>query len=216
MKDDPIKDHPPIWPYSKALAEEGHPPIWGKDGSQVLFKERYPVILKTYDKWKDLNPLLEKYIRQQGDRIKHRSNIKAQMTEWNMQLEAGGEHFQKLVDWVREVSIDSSPVQFIPDCYDCWGAVYKKGDYTISHDHWPAIWSWTYYVNVTSQCSPLVFTNSDYKVQPSNGLLVLFPGWVKHKVPQECDHERVMVAGNLNAVGKKLGDKTYEKFSDLK
>ena len=60
--------------------------------------------------------------------------------------------------------------------------------------------SWTYYVNVTSQCSPLVFTNTDYKVQPTNGLLVMFPGWVKHKVlPQENDHERVMVAGNLNA-----------------
>ena len=143
MKDDPIKGHPPIWPYSMALAEEDHPSIWGKDGSQVLFKEKYPVVLKTYNDWKDLNPLLEKYIRQQGDRIKHRSNIKAQMTEWNMQLEAGGEHFQKLVDWVREVSIDSSPVQFIPDCYDCWGAVYRKGEYTQSHDHWPAIWSWT-------------------------------------------------------------------------
>ena len=150
MKDDPIKGHPPIWPYSMALAEEDNPPIWGKDGSQVLFKEKYPVVLKTYNDWKDLNPLLEKYIRQQGDRIKHRSNIKAQMTEWNMQLEAGGEHFQKLVDWVREVSIDSSPVQFIPDCYDCWGAVYRKGEYTQSHDHWPAIWSWTYYVNAVS------------------------------------------------------------------
>ena len=77
MKDDPTKDHPPIWPYKMALAEafleENHPPIWGKDGSQVLFKERYPVVLKTYDKWKDLNPLLEKYIRQQGDRINHKS-----------------------------------------------------------------------------------------------------------------------------------------------
>ena len=41
------------------------------------------------------------------------------MTEWNMQLEAGGEHFQKLVDWTREISVDISPVQFIPDCYDC-------------------------------------------------------------------------------------------------
>ena len=187
MKDDPVKDHPPIW---------------GKEGRQILFKERYPVVLKTYDKWKTLNPILEKFIRQQGDRINHKSNVKAQMTEWNMQIEAGGEHFQELVNWVREISLEISPVQFIPDCYDVWGAVYKKGDYTISHDHWPAIWSWTYYVNVTSQCSPLVFTNTDYKVQPTNGLLVMFPGWVKHKVlPQENDHERVMVAGNLNARG---------------
>ena len=171
---------------------------WGKKDN-ILFNERYPVVLRTYEDWKTLNPLLEKYIRQQGDRIKHKSNVKAQMTEWNMQIEAGGEHFQKLVDWTREVSVDISPVQFIPDCYDCWGAVYRKGEYTQSHDHWPAIWSWTYYVNVTSQCSPIIFSNSDYKVQPMNGLLVMFPGWVKHEVPpQESDHERVMVAGNLN------------------
>ena len=46
---------------------------------------------------------------------------------------------------------------------------------------------------------PIIFSNSDYKVQPMNGLLVMFPGWVKHEVPpQETDHERVMVAGNLN------------------
>ena len=54
------------------------------------------------------------------------------MTEWNMQLEVGGEHFQELVNWVREISLEISPVQFIPDCYDVWGAVYKKGDYTVS------------------------------------------------------------------------------------
>ena len=48
MNDDPVKDHPPIW---------------GKEGRQILFKERYPVVLKTYDKWKTLNPLLEKFIR---------------------------------------------------------------------------------------------------------------------------------------------------------
>ena len=99
MKDDPVKDHPVIW---------------GKSDNHILFKERYPVILKDYKDWKDLNPLLEKYIRQQGDRINFQSNVKAQMTEWNMQLEAGGEHFQELVNFVREVSMECSPVQFIP------------------------------------------------------------------------------------------------------
>ena len=71
MKDDPVKDHPVIW---------------GKSDNHILFKERYPVILKDYEDWKDLNPLLEKYIRQQGDRINFQSNVKAQKTEWNMQL----------------------------------------------------------------------------------------------------------------------------------
>ena len=32
--------------------------------------------------------------------------------------------------------------------------------------------------------------------------MVIFPGWVKHEVkPQMCDHERVMIAGNINARG---------------
>ena len=143
MKDDPVKDHPPIW---------------GKDGSQVLFKERYPVVLRTYDKWKELNPLLEKYIRQQGDRINHKSNVKAQMTEWNMQTEGSGEHFQKLVDWVREISLEISPVQFIPDCYDVWGALYKKGDYTISHDHYRNM-----VLDILCKCYKSMFSTSIYK-----------------------------------------------------
>ena len=193
MKDDPTKDHPSIW---------------GKDGSQVLFKERYPVVLKTYEKWKSLNPLLEKYIRQQGDRINHKSNVKAQMTEWNMQLEAGGEHFQELVNWVREISIEVSPVQFIPDCYDCWGAVYKKGDWSKNHDHWPQIWSWVYNVECCDDCAPLVFHDSRddnhsdhaYSLKPKSGRFTMFPGWIKHSVPKhDCDHDRIIVAGNISA-----------------
>ena len=53
------------------------------------------------------------------------------MTEWNMQIEAGGEHFQKICDFTRELSLENSPVQFIPDVYDCW-CIYRKGIYSIT------------------------------------------------------------------------------------
>ena len=179
-----------------------------KDAKFFKFSEEYPVIMKTYPDWKEINPILEKYIREQGDRKNKRTNVKAQMTEWNMQVEAGGEHFQNICDFARELSLENSPVQFIPDVYDCWGAVYRKGEFTQSHDHWPSIWSWCYYVNVSSKCSPLHFKNASgilnepLNVQPSNGLMVIFPGWVKHEVkPQSCEHERVMIAGNINARG---------------
>ena len=64
-----------------------------KDAKFFKFSEEYPIIMKTYPDWKEINPILEKYIREQGDRKNKRTNVKAQMTEWNMQVEAGGEHF---------------------------------------------------------------------------------------------------------------------------
>ena len=150
---------------------------------------------------KNLNPLLEQVIRKQGDRVFRKSNVKAQMTEWQMNKESGGEHFQKISDFACEVSIDISPVTILPRVNDIWGAVYRKGDYTIPHEHWPALWSFCYYVNVSEKCSPLLFTSNNHQIKPENGMLVLFPGFVKHEVPiQQCDHERVMIAGNITLV----------------
>jgi hypothetical protein len=169
--------------------------------SGVLFTEKYPVVTRTYKDYKNLNPLLEQVIRKQGDRVFRKSNVKAQMTEWQMNKESGGEHFQKISDFACEVSIDISPVTILPRVNDIWGAVYRKGDYTIPHEHWPALWSFCYYVNVSEKCSPLLFTSNNYQIKPENGMLVLFPGFVKHEVPiQQCDYERVMIAGNITLV----------------
>ena len=50
--------------------------------------------------------------------------------------------------------------------------------------------------------APLFLTNAtsnpEYSLKPKPGHLILFPGWVKHYVPeQQCDHERIILAGNL-------------------
>jgi hypothetical protein len=82
--------------------------------------------------------------------------------------------------------------------YDCWGAIYSKGDYTKTHEHWPMIWSWVYNVECCEYCSPLDFDDSSHSIQPKGGNMIMFPGWIRHSVPkQECDHDRIIIAGNL-------------------
>ena len=40
--------------------------------------------------------------------------------------------------------------------------------------------------------------DSPHSISPKSGNMVLFPGWIRHSVPeQQCDHERIILAGNL-------------------
>ena len=84
---------------------------------------------------------------------------------------------------------------------DCWGAVYNKGDWTKSHDHWPNVWSFVYYVDCSEECSPLMFHDAPegtHWIRPEKGKMVLFPAVLVHSVPKQmCDYERIMVAGNI-------------------
>jgi len=100
-----------------------------------------------------------------------------------------------------DVAYENSPRQGVPLMpYDCWGAIYSKGDFTKTHEHWPMIWSWVYNVECCGHCSPLVFDDSSgiHSIQPKSGNMILFPGWIRHSVPKhECDHDRIILAGNF-------------------
>ena len=42
------------------------------------------------------------------------------------------------------------------------------------------------------------FPDAKYSLDPSDGLLVLFPSWLKHFVPsQTSNYERVSIAGDI-------------------
>ena len=91
---------------------------------------------------------------------------------------------------------------------DSWGLVYVKGNETKEHNHWPSLWSYTFCVNACENCAPLVFPTcvNGYEVKPKTAQLIVFPAWIKHEVPvHKCNHERIMVAGNLN-VGQEKKD----------
>ena len=123
-------------------------------------------------------------------------------------------------NYYDEVLIDNLAkacnVDLIP--YDCWGAIYKKGEYTKPHEHWPQIWSWVYNVECCEKCSPLIFPDHDikeYSLIPKKGNLTLFPGWIKHYVPeQKCDHDRIIIAGNLGVNPWKLISGIEKRYDD--
>ena len=165
----------------------------------------WPIIQTSYKDMGILNPLLEKAIRKRGDIQEKKTNVKADMTEWDMRKEEGGEHFETLCEWILKVvkrdTLKTTVPLAKPLMTHVWGNVYKKGHLTIKHCHIPATWSFVYFVNVSPHCSPLVFPDANFSVDPKDGKLVLFPSWFSHSVPEQtADYERVAIAGNIMAL----------------
>ena len=89
---------------------------------------------------------------------------------------------------------------------ESWGLVYRKGESTDAHTHWPALWSYCYCVSACEDCVPITFPNmdtywgglNDNEVSHKTGQILLWPAWITHQVYEhECDHDRVVVAGNI-------------------
>ena len=173
--------------------------------SSIDFNVKFPVVEKDC-----LNEELQKRLAQTcrdiGDIQKSSTNVQASMTGWFMH--ETNSDFMEVCRMAMNLAYENSPQQSVPFMpYDCWGAIYSKGNYTKTHEHWPMIWSWVYNVECCEKCSPLGFIDSPLPhdssqargIAPKSGNLILFPGWVRHFVPkQECDHDRIILAGNLS------------------
>lgn len=167
--------------------------------SNPSFHMKFPVIEKLHID-KDLQNNLSRKCKSIGDEQKRKTNVKADMTSWFMH--ETDKDFGAIADKAIELAHANSPlpVHLEMSTYDCWGAVYKRGDWSKNHNHWPYVWSWVYNVECCDNCSPLVFNDTNaYSLAPKVGRLTMFPGWIKHSVPaHQCDHDRIIVAGNIS------------------
>ena len=147
---------------------------------------------------KDIKKIIDKY----GDRQNHKTNVKAQMTEWKMWHEPG---FKRLADIVLDISRKISVAKYNrpinPMLDNLWGMKYKSEEVAIAHDHWPAIWSFVYYLNAPKDAPGLFFPEmgeqgGERKIEP--GLLIFFEGHIKHSVrPAKFKGYRYVVSGNI-------------------
>ena len=101
-----------------------------------------------------LNDRLERQIREIGDQQFRKTNVKAHMTSWFLQEHS--DEFKWISNQALELAKENNPHDIDMFVYDCWGAIYNEGTYTIRHNHWPHLWSFVYYVRCPENCAPLV------------------------------------------------------------
>lgn len=154
----------------------------------------------------EMNKKITEVIDEQGDRQNHSTNVKADMTEWRMWEYPG---FKELSDISISIANSIARDYFNRKNVDLglgnlWGMKYKSNELTVSHDHWPALFSFVYYINPPENASGILFDESDALRKPENGLFVMFEGHTKHQVvPAEFEGHRYAVSGNIYHVGFK-------------
>ena len=78
-----------------------------------------------------------------------------------------------------------------------WSAIYKKGNGANPHEHLPNAIAFVYYLQSNGD-TPLVFNEADFKIEPKDDTLIIFPSYLIHSVPpHEGDKDRICVAGNF-------------------
>ena len=175
----------------------------------IKFNESFPVHTETLTNVEDLNKILEEDIRTAGDSLGMRNpSAQCLMTRWDMHKQSKAFRMlgnaaiglAQLLPLATRTNEDGTqnPVNY--KVSTSWGLIYGKGQFTNSHTHWPDTWSWTYCVSACEDCSPLVFSHANHRITPEPSQMIIFPGWLHHEVPiHTCDHERIMIAGNLSS-----------------
>ena len=182
--------------------------VYGKGNKPwPYFTDKYPVKVKQIEGIN--NEQLERDIRDAGDDLGGRSAAKCLMTRWDMHMVC--KDFWDVAEKAKEIAYacplatktDTNGKTLIVPLYlnDTWGLIYTKGQSAKVHNHWPSLWSYTYCIFACENCSPLVFSNANepLSVTPKTSQIIVFPSWLQHEVPKHpCDHDRIMLSGNLN------------------
>ena len=74
--------------------------------------------------------------------------------------------------------------------------IYDKSGYTQVHNHFPAEFACSIYLEAHEDSAPIIFAGK-LNIKPTPGMLVMFPGILNHEVPA-TDGRSVVIAMNLN------------------
>ena len=127
---------------------------------------------------------LKEVILETGDKQDRKTAVIGDMTDWNMRHHTCFDNIAKFV----ETKVGG-------EVYDIWGAVYNKGDYAGKHNHKGVKNAFVYFVDVCENCASLFI--DDIEIIPENGKMVIFGEEEHYTLTQECNHSRIVIAGNV-------------------
>ena len=183
--------------------------VYGKGNKPwPYFTDKFPVKVKQITGLN--NAQLEKDIREAGVYLGGRTAAKCLMTRWDMhtvydsfvQVSEKAKEIANACPLATKTDTNGNPLKVPLYLNDTWGLIYNIRHSAKVHNHWPSLWSYTYCVSACDQCSPLVFPNAKepLSITPKTSQMIVFPSWLQHEVPTHtCDHDRIMISGNLNA-----------------
>lgn len=98
----------------------------------------------------------------------------------------------------KEISNEFYSLDIGYNTRNCSILFYKKGNKISKHFHFPYAFVCAIYIQVEENCSPIIL-GDNYKVQPRNGLGLIFPGHLMHSV-SETISDRIMMTMDLEAI----------------
>ena len=156
-------------------------------------------IFTTYLDKDDVRTNIIDEIKKSGDKQDYKTNVKAYMTDWQMKDKPGFVELEKIIlhtcGYLSEKYYNRG-INLVVD--NLWGMMYKKGDYAMVHDHWPALWSGVYYIKSPDNSGDLFFPQLKQTFQPKENMLVLFNGSTRHGVKENLSNEeRIAISFNV-------------------
>ena len=174
-----------------------------------IIVDDYPFFSKLKE---EIVSILENY----SDCQNRKSNVKATMTEWNI-LSPQIDKFKRYI--LNEIEHEfghrmvNSKGNLTPIFGDLWGNIYHKGDYTMVHNHSPAMFSLVLFLKTKWYHSSLLFTDSGERIRPKEGRFIIFPAYLWHEVAKHRYNEsRITLSGNI--YWEELCDKSWFNDTD--
>ena len=117
-----------------------------------------------------------------------------------------GSESEKLINYMTQYGEDHNMMMV-----DYWSQIHHHLESTDLHVHGHiglVDFSWVYYAKVPEKAGKLVFVLNDTDertpistIEPKEGMLIIFPGYLKHKVTKNMDKEsRVSISGNFRLI----------------
>ena len=157
------------------------------------------IIIDTYPYHKHLNSkILEESKQFEWDKGRQQvgGNISNVIAYKTVDRVITSSNIEIIYDWIISIINEYLP-DFNWEIYHGWLARYSKGEYAVSHHHYPFPFSFVYFIHSPKGSSPLIFSHSGKKIKSEEGKVVIFPGNLKHEVPKCKIHGRMTLAGNF-------------------